>query len=411
MSDLEDVDHEPDDVPLEEELPTSGNHQAEGSFTPPKSGGGGFLKIVAVLVLLGGGGAYFFMSSHRAGSPRQMAESSAIPPLPAARRHQDAADKMPLPVTAPLPASALERGAPEAVPPKNTNAAEPPKNEKIGASDPLAWGGSVAVAAAPPAAIPAPAISAPAAIPAPAGQAVPVIPPAPPPIVNEMPPPATQLTNAGGVASSVLPTMPAVPSASEATAAAPFAAPSAPSSPFTPEAMPVPVQTQAVKTPESQSGGPMPLIPVPVVDKAPALGKAAPPSAAPAAQAAKVEELEKKIADLEKTISQLQQAAVDKENAGEKSAEEENAAPAPIKVHHISHRKAGRTAVAGHAAAVHWVLKAAKPGVAWVARKGSDDLHMVEPGDSLTGIGKVTSIVRSSSGYWMVNGTKGRISQ
>ncbi len=137
-----------------------------------------------------------------------------------------------------------------------------------------------------------------------------------------------------------------------------------------------------------------------------------------AAETAKVEELETQIAELKKTITQLQQAAVVKEDTAEKTGEEENggeAAPeTPKKVHHRSTSQSKRAVAARHATrhvAVAWILKAAKPGVAWVAQKGSSDLHMVETGDSLTGIGKVTAIVRDSSGNWEVNGTKGRISQ
>jgi len=131
------------------------------------------------------------------------------------------------------------------------------------------------------------------------------------------------------------------------------------------------------------------------------------------AQTAQVEELQKKIDELEKTIIQLQQTAVVKEDTAEKSAEE--ATPATSrKEHHHNQRHAAASRQAHKSTArstVKWVLKAAKPGIAWVAKKGSDDLQVVETGDSLTGIGKVTAITRDSSGNWVVNGTKGRISQ
>jgi hypothetical protein len=120
-----------------------------------------------------------------------------------------------------------------------------------------------------------------------------------------------------------------------------------------------------------------------------------------------VEELQKKIADLEKTISQLQQTAVAKEDIAEKSD-----TAVSRKEHHaasVSHKSAQSRA--RHAAPARWILKAAKPGVAWVAKRGSDDLHMVETGDSLSGVGRITEISQDSLGAWVVRGTRGRISQ
>lgn len=58
-----------------------------------------------------------------------------------------------------------------------------------------------------------------------------------------------------------------------------------------------------------------------------------------------------------------------------------------------------------------WVLKSAKPGTAWVAQKGSNELKMVTVGSTLPGIGKVTSIRQNAAGKWVVNGSKGQINQ
>lgn len=58
-----------------------------------------------------------------------------------------------------------------------------------------------------------------------------------------------------------------------------------------------------------------------------------------------------------------------------------------------------------------WVLKSAKPGTAWVATKGSSELKTVSVGDVLSGVGKITSIDRDSSGRWVVSGTKGFVRQ
>ena len=70
MSDLEDLDHEPEGLHLEEELSAPAGNPGTEAFAPPKSGGSGaLLKIVAVLVILGGAGAYacspVFIMGHR----------------------------------------------------------------------------------------------------------------------------------------------------------------------------------------------------------------------------------------------------------------------------------------------------------------------------------------------------------
>lgn len=57
-----------------------------------------------------------------------------------------------------------------------------------------------------------------------------------------------------------------------------------------------------------------------------------------------------------------------------------------------------------------WELRAAMPGKAWVSEKGQKEMRSVVPGDSLPGIGQVTSITYNG-GVWTVEGTKGRITQ
>lgn len=60
--------------------------------------------------------------------------------------------------------------------------------------------------------------------------------------------------------------------------------------------------------------------------------------------------------------------------------------------------------------AVRWVLKGAQPGRAMVARAGETDIQNVAVGDTLPGLGRITAIVYQD-GKWIVEGTKGRISQ
>ncbi len=57
-----------------------------------------------------------------------------------------------------------------------------------------------------------------------------------------------------------------------------------------------------------------------------------------------------------------------------------------------------------------WELRSAGPGKALIAEKGSSDFKSVKVGDSLAGIGRITSI-GVENGKWVVKGTKGRISQ
>ena len=81
-------------------------------------------------------------------------------------------------------------------------------------------------------------------------------------------------------------------------------------------------------------------------------------------------------------------------------------APAPRRTH-VTHRQ---TPVSHRTVkAVHWVLRAASPDEAWVAKDiYTSDLQPVEVGDSLAGIGKVTAI-REENGAWMIEGTQGEI--
>ena len=57
-----------------------------------------------------------------------------------------------------------------------------------------------------------------------------------------------------------------------------------------------------------------------------------------------------------------------------------------------------------------WVLRAAQPGRASIAPKGSNDLRSVEIGETVDGLGRITSI-QIESGLWVVRGTQGFVSQ
>ncbi|WP_435640649.1 alginate biosynthesis protein AlgP [Micavibrio aeruginosavorus] len=66
--------------------------------------------------------------------------------------------------------------------------------------------------------------------------------------------------------------------------------------------------------------------------------------------------------------------------------------------------------VARQAQSVQWVLKGAQPGRAMVARAGESEMRTVEVGDSLPGVGRISSIAYEN-GRWVVIGSEGRISQ
>lgn len=189
-----------------------------------------------------------------------------------------------------------------------------------------------------------------------------------------------------------------------------------------PQAAPAPVETDPFATP----GGPkMQAAPVAPVESGPAAASAP----GNPAQQARIRELETRVAALEKDLAAAtkraedaeKQAAADKEaarKAGERAAKAEataktatagtdNSGAVPVR------RARPRPAVAAEkpAPAPRWVLKSAKPGVAWVAAPGSNELKAISVGETLPGIGRVTAVAKDSGGRWVVSGTKGMVSQ
>ncbi|MCK5555022.1 MAG: hypothetical protein KAI76_02190 [Alphaproteobacteria bacterium] len=112
----------------------------------------------------------------------------------------------------------------------------------------------------------------------------------------------------------------------------------------------------------------------------------------------RIETLEKRIVTLEKEVDKLRQ-----DNAASKKASKAK------KVSKV--KKVRRKVKVSRKKAPEWVLKSARPGMAWVSKKGSSELHAVIVGEMLEGIGKINAIVKDSSGYWVVDGVSGRISQ
>lgn len=158
------------------------------------------------------------------------------------------------------------------------------------------------------------------------------------------------------------------------------------------------------------------------------------------AQAARVAELEKKVAELEKSLAaadkSLKKANDDLSSAQAKLSEKtealakaqadakavkaapkteskaETAVEAPAKTETAVKAEAKPVQkAAAPAVRQAWVLRSAKPGVAWVSEKGSNEMRTISVGDTLSGIGKVTAITTDASGRWVVNGTRGSIQQ
>lgn len=61
--------------------------------------------------------------------------------------------------------------------------------------------------------------------------------------------------------------------------------------------------------------------------------------------------------------------------------------------------------------AIVWQLKSAKPGKAWLSANGSSEMTMVQTGDLLPGVGRVTAIDRDANGRWFVEAGNRRIAQ
>ena len=106
-----------------------------------------------------------------------------------------------------------------------------------------------------------------------------------------------------------------------------------------------------------------------------------------------------KVKELESTVQQLERALESRATDVPRAS-----APAKRKV------SSSGTATKKNAGSVRWVLKSAQPGHAMVSRAGENEMRNVTVGDTLPGVGRVTQIYQSSTG-WIVQGTDGRILQ
>ncbi len=137
--------------------------------------------------------------------------------------------------------------------------------------------------------------------------------------------------------------------------------------------------------------------------------------------------LKKTVERLESKISTMSSASARAETAQDRapikaevkiSSEERASESAPVKKKSVRKESAkpkpSSIAAKSASAPVREVstleIRSAQPGKAWVARPGDNDLQSVSVGDSLPGLGRVTSIAQVG-GRWVVEGTRGRLTQ
>ena len=59
----------------------------------------------------------------------------------------------------------------------------------------------------------------------------------------------------------------------------------------------------------------------------------------------------------------------------------------------------------------NWVLRSAKPGVAWISEKNSNDLKKIKVGDTISGLGNIQSITHTRSQGWVIQASLGSLKQ
>lgn len=59
---------------------------------------------------------------------------------------------------------------------------------------------------------------------------------------------------------------------------------------------------------------------------------------------------------------------------------------------------------------IEWSLRSVQPGIAWLSKKGENEMVRVEVGESVQGLGTIKSI-SMSDGFWVVKGSQGTVKQ
>ncbi len=143
-------------------------------------------------------------------------------------------------------------------------------------------------------------------------------------------------------------------------------------------------------------------------------------------QRAEIAGLKETVDSLRREVVQLKEAQANqretgRRESGARAADKNPAAEAPVARAHVARKKKAADAVlsGGHhgrkaksaAGGQKWVLKSAKPGMAWLAMSGSAELYTFSVGEELPGLGKIGAIAQDTSGRWVVSAAHGKISQ
>lgn len=133
----------------------------------------------------------------------------------------------------------------------------------------------------------------------------------------------------------------------------------------------------------------------------------------------KLAQLEKQQADSARALKEAQNEAAaaqdmaEKAEAAQKAAAAKTPEPAPQPVVKEEKKQVEETPApkpAPVAANIEWQLRSAQPGKAILADKNNGDVRNVAVGETIPGLGKITSVAVEND-LWVVRGTKGRVSQ
>ncbi len=122
-----------------------------------------------------------------------------------------------------------------------------------------------------------------------------------------------------------------------------------------------------------------------------------------------ITQLNKTVDDLKKQLEQMQ-SELKKDETQKTAGATAPAKPAPVKQKAAPQEKQPVKPVSVSKKSVQWELRAAQPGKAWVSQKGREDLQPVVVGDTLSGLGRITSISFNNN-RWIVSGQNGSIKQ
>jgi hypothetical protein len=267
-----------------------------------------------------------------------------------------------------------------------------------------------------------------------------------PPVIASAPAVATQDAAVPSVATPpVAPAQNTTATTMAATPVAPIAAPSVVAPPAMPAMgataskdtlLPPPAQVKPVESPAVQAP------PVQLSAVQATAAQPAPTASVPQAKAAdpQIAQMQARIADLTAKLASLQanvatltadrddkaarlkqvQASLDSLQS-HPAAQPAKAPAAPVQtakpavsvkkpVHRPVHHKAKVPSAAPVQAGSDWILRSATPGMALLGQADNDDLQRVSVGDSISGLGRITSI-SEQNGHWVVKGTGGSVVQ